>query len=147
MTERLIREAQEAGDFDDLPGRGRRLELDDDPREGELGLAFHILRTNDATPPWIAADREVRRCADRVERLLADATALGRRPRTTPAARDRFRRRLEEALRDHARAVEALDATAPSVTLHRRRLDREATMARLDRALEGAEPSPARPSQ
>ena len=44
LTERLIVEAQERGDFDDLPGHGRPLELDSDPREGDMGLAFHILR-------------------------------------------------------------------------------------------------------
>ncbi|MET0771517.1 MAG: DUF1992 domain-containing protein [Candidatus Limnocylindrales bacterium] len=138
MTERIIREAQEAGDFDDLPSRGHRLDIDDDPREGELGLAFHILRTNDAVPPWIAADRDARRCADAVERILTEAAASGLAGRVPPAGRARFRARLARAVAAHTSAVESLNATAPSVTLHRSRPDIERIGARLERALDGS---------
>jgi hypothetical protein len=137
VTERLIREAHEEGRFDDLPGHGRRLDLDDDPREGEMGLAFHILRTNDAVPPWIGADLEARRCADALERVLGDAVRAGDRGALTPLGRSRFRTRLARAIDDHDRAVEALNASAPSLTLHRRRCDRAALEQRLDAALEG----------
>ncbi len=151
ITERLIREAQEAGEFDDLPGRGRRLELDDDPREGAMGLAFHLLRTNDTVPPWIAADREARRCAARIERLLADAAHVGRTAGAGGAAERRrawFHARLREAMTAHAHAVEALDSSAPSVRLHRRRFDGLTLRARLEHALDGlaAEPGPDGPS-
>lgn len=137
MTERLIREAQEAGDFDDLPGRGRRLDIDDDPREGELGLAFHILRTNDALPPWIAADRDARRCAEAIERILEEASGLGRPGGVSPTTRARFRARLARAVAAHANAVASLNGSAPSMTLHRRLPDAARLDARLDRALEG----------
>jgi len=143
VTERLIREAQETGSFDDLPGRGRRLDLDDDPREGEMGLAFHILRTNHVVPPWIAADLEARRCADAIERLLSDAARAGRDGRATPGLRARQRTRLLELVHDHDRAVDALGAIAPSMTLHRPRLVRATLEARLERALDGrADESP-----
>jgi hypothetical protein len=136
VTERVIREAQEAGAFDDLPGRGRRFELDDDPREGELGLAFHILRVNHEVPPWIAADRDVRASLDAIEAIFASvrAAATGRGGR---AARARALARLEQAIEAHDRAVEALNATAPSVTLQRRPLDRAALSDRLERAFTG----------
>jgi hypothetical protein len=137
VTERIIREAQEAGDFDGLPGVGRRLDIDDDPREGELGLAFHILRTNDTLPPWIAADREARRRADGVEQVIADAAAAGRAGTVVPKTRARFRARLAEAIAALAGAVDSLNATAPSVTLHRSRPDATRLDARLERAFEG----------
>ncbi|MFN8519809.1 MAG: DUF1992 domain-containing protein [Chloroflexota bacterium] len=137
MTERLIREAQETGGFDDLPGQGRRLDLDDDPREGEMGLAFHILRTNQAVPPWIAADLEARRCVNDIERLLSDAAQAGRHGRATPGLRAGERSRLLGLVRDHDRAVDALGASAPSVTLHRPRLARATLEARLGNALDG----------
>ena len=140
VTERIIREAQEAGDFDDLPGRGRRLDLDDDPREGEQGLAFHILRTNDALPPWIAADREARRCADAIERIITEAVVAGQAGRVPPAARARYRARLARAVAAHASAVESLNALAPSLTLHRNRPDVAGLEARIARALDGHAP-------
>jgi hypothetical protein len=137
VTERIIREAQAAGDFDDLPGRGRRLDIDDDPREGEMGLAFHILRTNDALPPWIAADREARRCADVVAGILAAAARAGRAGALSATDRARHRARLARAVAAQHRAVEALNASAPASTLHRRPVDRTALEARLQRALDG----------
>jgi hypothetical protein len=137
LTERLIREAQELGAFEGLPGRGRRLDPDDDPREGEMGLAFHILRTNDTVPPWIAADREARRSVEALERLLGDAAAIGRAGRVSPTTRARLRSRMERAIRDNARAVEALNLSAPSMSLHRRPLDPNRAQARLEHALDG----------
>jgi DnaJ family protein C protein 28 len=137
VTERIIREAQEAGAFDALPGHGRRLDLDDDPREGELGLAFHILRTNDAVPPWIAADREARRCAEAIERIISDAATLGRAGGVTPTTRARSRARLARAISAHASAVGSLNALAPSLTLHRSRPDAAHLEARLERAFDG----------
>lgn len=135
LTERLIREAQEAGAFDDLPGTGRPLVLDDDPREGELGLAFHILRTNRTVPPWIAVDQEVRAQLDALDRLMAratDATPPG------PVARARWHARLETVLHDHTAAVRSLEGLAPSTAQHRPRLDPSAEHARLDAALDRA---------
>ncbi len=143
VTERLIREAHEAGDFDDLPGRGRRLTLDDDPREGDMGLVFHLLRNDRAVPPWIAADRDARQHAQTVEAILAAAAQRGPSGRVDGTTRARFRARLERAVEDHARAVDALAATAPSATLHRQRLQWSALLARLERALDGcADPEP-----
>lgn len=102
-----------------------------------MGLAFHILRTNRVVPPWIAADQEVRRCAASVERLLADATAAGQTGRRSATDRARFHARLARLVEEHDRAVEALNAGAPSLTVHRRRLDRDALEDRLARSLEG----------
>ena len=38
--------------------------VDDDPREGEMALAYHLLRTPRVAPPWIEADKEVRAALD-----------------------------------------------------------------------------------
>lgn len=133
LTERLIREAQEAGAFDDLPGTGRPLVLDDDPREGEQGLAFHILRTNRAVPPWIAVDQEVRTQLDALERLIDQA---GHASRPTALTRARWHERLDTTLHAHASAVRSLESLAPSTAQHRARLDPATEHARLDRALD-----------
>ncbi len=133
LTERLIREAQEGGAFDDLPGTGKPLALDDDPREGEHGLAFHILRTNRVTPPWIAADQEVRARLAELERFHASA---GRAPRPSAASRAAWHARLDTILRAHASAVLALEGMAPTPAQHRPRLDATAQHARLDRAFD-----------
>lgn len=102
-----------------------------------MGLAFHLLRNDRAVPPWIAADREARRRAEAVDAVIDAAFRRGRSGRVDTATRARFRARLERALDDHARAVESLNASAPSLHVHRLHLDRPALLARLDEALDG----------
>lgn len=58
--EEHIRKAIEDGKFDDLPGRGKPLRLDENPLEDEdWRLAFHILREGGFSLPWIEAIREI----------------------------------------------------------------------------------------
>ncbi len=130
LTERLIREAQEAGHFDDLPGHGRPLELDDDALAGEMALAHHVLRNAGAVPPWIEADKEVRALSARIEELMAQA---GRSP---ASARSGLERRLAVLAAAHDEAVIRLDGLAPTARQQRPRLDRERLLRRLHDALE-----------
>ena len=136
LTERLIVEAQERGDFDDLPGHGRPLVLDSDPREGDMGLAFHILRNARLAPPWIEADKLVRRCIDDMDQLVAQAGAAAHRDAIGRMSRHRLQRQLEGLMDTHDAAVASLNAMAPSVALHRRPLDRAGQRLRLAEALD-----------
>ena len=72
-----------------------------------------------------------------VERLLQQAVDAGREGVVGRVTRARFWQRLEQAIDEHTRAVEALEATAPSPALHRRRLDGAVVRERLERALDG----------
>ncbi|HEX7273293.1 MAG TPA: DnaJ family domain-containing protein [Casimicrobiaceae bacterium] len=60
LAEARIEEAVAAGAFDDLPGAGRPLELDDDrfvPEE--LRAAYRILKRAGFVPPEVEARREL----------------------------------------------------------------------------------------
>ena len=94
-VERQIREAQERGDFDGLPGLGRP--LPEEPWEGDWALAFHILRLSGETLPWITLGRDIEERQARLKQLLAD-TARRRGSASWPDERVRARRRyLREA--------------------------------------------------
>lgn len=70
IAERRIREAQERGDFDDLPGTGVPLELDDDVLVPEdLRVAYRILKNAGLLPPQLEPHREIRE----IEGLLQQA--------------------------------------------------------------------------
>lgn len=129
LTERLIREAQEAGTFDELPGRGRPLRLDDDRYAGEMALANHVLRNAGAAPPWIEADKEVRQHLDAIEALLIRAE------RSPASARTRLERSLAGLADAHDDAARRLEGLAPTARQHRPRLDRERLRSRLLAAL------------
>lgn len=89
LVERRIRQAQEQGLFDDLPGRGRPLDLhDDNPFEDpDWRLAYRILRNAGFAPRWIELGRELeadwelcqQSLGDYERRVRAAAAALGRR--------------------------------------------------------------------
>lgn len=128
LTERLIREAQEAGQFADLPCQGMPLPPNDG-HAGEMALAHHVLHNAGLAPPWIEADKQVRRSRAQIEALLEQATRVG------PAASPRLRREMEAHLRDHDDAVERLEYLAPTARQQRRRLDRAVLQKRLASAL------------
>ena len=51
IAERKIADAVENGDFDDLPGRGRPLDLEEDPLvPAELRMAYRILKNAGFAP-------------------------------------------------------------------------------------------------
>jgi hypothetical protein len=73
LAERKIAEAQARGEFDDLPGAGRPLALDDDALVPEdLRPGYRVLRNAGFVPPEVEARREI---AD-LERLIFDDSSL-----------------------------------------------------------------------
>jgi len=86
IAEQRIREAMDEGAFDNLPGYGRPLRLDDDEHVPEdLRLAFRILKNAGALPPEL----EVRKEIVTLGRLLDNAI--------DGPEKDDIRRRLREA--------------------------------------------------
>jgi hypothetical protein len=126
LTERLIREAHEAGAFEDLPHRGRSLPVEDETFAGDLAMAFRVLRNAGAAPPWIETDKEARRLETEIEQLIAGAGALA------GLGRRRARDRLVTLVREHALVAHRLAVLAPTPRQHRRRLDEPTLLARFD---------------
>ena len=76
LAEKRIREAQARGEFDDLPGTGAPLALDDDALvPEELRAAYRLLRNAGFVPPELEAHRELRD----VEELLRAASGIAER--------------------------------------------------------------------
>jgi hypothetical protein len=119
IAERKIREAIEAGQFDNLPSEGKPIELDIDP-DPSLWMAHHLLRVNGFAPPWIEESKDIDAA---VSRLRADLqTARGR-----PAAIDEFRSRGAEL----NRRILTYNLKSPSAQFHKWPLDIEAEIRRV----------------
>jgi hypothetical protein len=131
LIERQIREAMADGRFDELPHQGAPLPVDDDAAAGDRAMAFRMLRDAGYAPPWIEADKAARDGAARVEALIGQAA------RTGVAGRDRLRRAVRDAVDETNRAIERVNAEAPTVRQHRRLLDLAVELDRLERAFEG----------
>ena len=65
IIEERIRKAQAAGEFENLPGAGRPLNLAQDQAVPEdLRLAYKILKNADCVPPELELKKEIRQTED-----------------------------------------------------------------------------------
>ena len=65
IAERKIKEAQERGELDNLPGQGRPLELEDMRGVPEdLQMAYKVLKNAGFTPEEVALQKEIARTED-----------------------------------------------------------------------------------
>lgn len=70
IVEQRILEALQKGLFDDLPGRGKPLRLEDDSRvPEELRLAYKILKNADCLPPELQLRKEIHQMEELLEAI------------------------------------------------------------------------------
>lgn len=94
-VDEAIRDARERGDFNDLPGAGRPLQIERNPFAGDREVGFHVLKNADLLPRWMELDRELARslaALDRfgdqgIERLARMRTRASRHVGTAEAPR------------------------------------------------------------
>jgi DnaJ homolog subfamily C member 28 len=114
IAERKIREAFEAGAFDDLPCKGKPIPIDTNPYEdSSLWMAHHLLRVNGFAPPWIEEGREI------------DAELAGLRASLGEGSRrsvEEFRERGAEL----NRRILTYNLKSPSAHFHKRPLNVDA---------------------
>jgi hypothetical protein len=65
-----ILEAQAKGTFDNLPGKGKPLDLTPNPYAQDQELSFKILRDAGCAPEWIELDKAIRGRLDRARMAL-----------------------------------------------------------------------------
>jgi hypothetical protein len=65
IVEQRIKEAMDKGEFDNLPGKGKPLPLEDDSHVPEdLRLAYKLLRNADCLPPELLEKKEILQMED-----------------------------------------------------------------------------------
>jgi Domain of unknown function (DUF1992) len=133
LIDRQVREAQEAGAFDNLPHEGQRLPIEDDSAAGDWALAYRMLKGANFAPPWIETDKEVRALLARRDAILERA------PRSSAIARSRDEKELREVVTAANQAIFRLNHEAPTARQHRRLLDLDAELAALAAAHAGTD--------
>lgn len=79
-VDEIIRAAMEEGAFDNLPGAGRPLKLDENPYlEREWQLAYHLLKENGFAPDFIERRQAIEQQLAAARELLAKAWAWRQR--------------------------------------------------------------------
>ncbi|MBF0525738.1 MAG: DUF1992 domain-containing protein [Deltaproteobacteria bacterium] len=70
LAEKQIKDAIDRGEFDDVPGMGQPLELEDDSNVPEdLRMAYKILKNASCLPPEVELRKEIRRAEDLLEAM------------------------------------------------------------------------------
>ena len=125
-VEELIQEAQERGDFSNLPGAGKPLQFDDDTYAGDKALGYHLLKSNGFAPTEVELANEIRKERERTEAKLQRIVHQGRtlRSRRVPpfaSEKRTFNSRVEKAageydttLRELNRKILTLNLMAPA---------------------------------
>ena len=73
IAEERIREAQQAGAFDNLPGKGKPLVLEDLSNVPEdLRMAYHILKNSQVLPPEVELQKEISTLQDLLKYVEED---------------------------------------------------------------------------
>ncbi len=126
-VDKQIREAEERGDFDNLPGRGKPLRLEE--WDADWGLAYHVLKQAGETLPWIALGRDIDAVQARLRTMLSHVSRIP--PRERARARERYLREaaaVDKMLEEYAFIV-------PVRHLERGRLPPHIAAAQFDAAL------------
>ena len=79
LAERKILEAMERGEFDDLPGKGKPLDLSDDPMvPEELRVAYKVLKNSGYLPPDLELHNEIVRLRGLIDAVEDEAQRSAR---------------------------------------------------------------------
>jgi len=79
LAERKILEAMERGEFDDLPGKGKPLDLSDDPMvPEELRVAYKLLKNSGYLPPELELHNEIVRLRGLIDAACDEAQRSAR---------------------------------------------------------------------
>jgi DnaJ family protein C protein 28 len=132
MVEDVIREAIERGEFDNLPGKGRPLNLNDDPLLDPMtSIVNRILRDNGLSHPLIEARRTMEAEAEECRNELKRAWRIRQRSGGSAEAWADAVRTFRARVRDFNRQVRIFNLKAPSPVLHGLALDAEEELRRV----------------
>jgi hypothetical protein len=80
VAERKILEAIERGEFDDLPGKGKPLDLSDEPMvPPELRVAYKVLKNAGYLPPELELRSEIVRLRDLIDAIGSEEEKRAKR--------------------------------------------------------------------
>jgi DnaJ family protein C protein 28 len=136
LVDRLVRESMERGEFDNLPGSGRPIDLRENPFEDpDLRTVHRLMHNAGFAPAWI----EERKDIDAEARRASDTLIRARR---IYGAQGRIRSSLEwqRAVAEFRETIDQLNQRiriynlkAPAVAFHRKVVDLEGLITELEK--------------
>ena len=117
LVEQRIQDGIERGLFDNLPGAGKPLNLEEDALVPEdMRMAFRLLRSNGLAPLWVELNKEIRDDIERLERFRAHVQE--RVARTNAIQWEHRRREYIRRIEDINAKIVNYNILAPSAQVH-----------------------------
>jgi hypothetical protein len=130
LVENRIEQAMAEGKFDNLPGHGKPLKLNDNPYlETGKQLAFNLMQQNGLAPEWIERDKAIRQ---QLERARAHLRQAWQNRMEQPVAWDKAQQQFAQALDKINRQINDFNLIVPILSNHRARLTLADELKRLE---------------
>jgi DnaJ homolog subfamily C member 28 len=138
LIDKKIREAMEAGEFDNLAGTGQPIDLSENPYEDpDWRTAHRLLRNAGFAPSWIEERKDIDAELEAARIVLARAWLVLRNARDTrdePPARSRWEKaeaQFRLTIVELNRRIDAWNLKTPALAFHRNRIDVEREIDRI----------------
>jgi DnaJ family protein C protein 28 len=123
LIEQKIQQAMAEGKFDNLPGKGKPLNLNKNPYlDPSQELAFDLLQNNQLAPAWIEKDKEIRRELETARNQLRQAWQAHQADPTATEPWQRAVATFNEKLTKLNRKIDDFNLIAPMLSVQRGRL-------------------------
>lgn len=126
LTEKKLREAIENGEFDNLPGKGEPIDLQENPFEDpDLRVVHRLLRNAGFAPAWIEERKDIDAELELARKTLVRAWALfGEGGRSVSEVEwQRSTREFREKCAALNERIKLYNLKAPAAVFHRRHLE------------------------
>ncbi len=113
-VEEQIQRAMERGEFDNLQGAGKPLNLDDNAYAGDKAMGYHLLKSQGFAPKEIELAKEIRAEYERAERKIAKIqhqcrTLRSRRVPPFPSEKRAFNAAVQKAAAEYEETLQSLN--------------------------------------
>jgi hypothetical protein len=128
LAEKRLREAIENGEFDNLPGKGQPIDLQENPFEDpDLRVVHRLLRDAGFAPAWIEERKDIDAELALAQTKLSRAWALFGENGKTPSAAEWARsvKEFRELVAELNQRVRIYNLKAPATIFHRKHVDIE----------------------
>jgi DnaJ homolog subfamily C member 28 len=126
LTEKRLREAIENGEFDDLPGKGEPLDLQENPFEDpDLRMVHRLLRNAGFAPAWIEERKDIDAEFEASRIKLQRAWGLFGKGGKSPSEPEweRSLSEFREKVAELNQRTRIYNLKAPAAVFHRRHID------------------------
>jgi DnaJ family protein C protein 28 len=132
-VEKQIRKAMEEGAFDDLPGKGKPIDLSENPFEDpDLRTVHRLLRNAGFAPPFIEERKNIDAVLEREQTTLSRAWNLRQRASQTysEASWQRALVAFREQVSELNQRIRLHNLKVPAAAFHRKLIDAELEIER-----------------